>query len=99
MIIRKIIHINRLIFHCRIGAPFLNFIPVLKPSHEMMKFTAMRSKLFLVPIVLTLVHANFCHAQQIVITPDKPNGIYQVGDTVHWRVQWTGQTDAPSAHY
>ncbi len=59
----------------------------------------MRFKLFPVPIVFALVQANFCHAQQIVISPDKPQGVYQVGDTVHWRLQWTGQTDAPPAHY
>jgi cephalosporin-C deacetylase-like acetyl esterase len=46
-----------------------------------------------------LVQANFCCAQQIVITPDKPTGVYRVGDNVHWRLEWTDGSDAPPAHY
>ena len=59
----------------------------------------MRLKLFPVPALFALVQANFCHAQQIVITADKPTGVYQVGDRVHWRVEWMGTTNAPPAHY
>jgi cephalosporin-C deacetylase-like acetyl esterase len=63
------------------------------------QFAVMRFKLLLVPILFALAQANFCHARQIVVAPDKPNGVYQIGDTVHWRLQWTGQTDAPPAHF
>ena len=47
---------------------------------------------------VTLIAASLCAAQQMVITPDKPSGVYQVGDTVHWTVEWKG-TNAPAAHY
>jgi cephalosporin-C deacetylase-like acetyl esterase len=41
---------------------------------------------------------NSCQAQQMTVVPDKPNGVYQVGDTVHWTVEWKG-TNAPAARY
>ncbi|MGA3283349.1 MAG: acetylxylan esterase [Verrucomicrobiota bacterium] len=43
--------------------------------------------------------ANFCCAQPMVVAPDKSNGIYQIGETVHWTVEWRGGTNAPAAHY
>ena len=51
-----------------------------------------------VSIFVTLITASLCGAQQMVITPDKPSGVYQVGDTVRWTVEWKG-TNAPAAHY
>ena len=38
-------------------------------------------------------------AQQLVLTADKADGIYQAGDTAHWRIEWTGRSDPPPAHY
>jgi cephalosporin-C deacetylase len=35
----------------------------------------------------------------MVVAPDKSNGVYQDGDTVHWTVEWKGGTDVPAAHY
>ena len=35
----------------------------------------------------------------MAVMPDKPNGVYQVGDTVHWVVEWKGESNAPAAHY
>ena len=33
------------------------------------------------------------------VTPDTASGVYQVGDTVHWQVEWKGEANPPSAHY
>ena len=35
----------------------------------------------------------------MVVTPDRTDGVYQVGDTVHWTVQWQGGSNAPAARY
>ena len=35
----------------------------------------------------------------MVVTADKTNGLYQAGDTVHWRVDWKGEGSPPPAHY
>jgi len=48
---------------------------------------------------LFLAIANFSGAQLMVVAPDKPDGIYQVGDTVHWTIEWKGGDIAPAAHY
>jgi cephalosporin-C deacetylase-like acetyl esterase len=64
-----------------------------------MQFAAMRFKPLSGLVLFALVHASIGGAQQIVITPDNPKGVYQVGDRVHWRLDWTGRTDAMSAHY
>ncbi|MFZ0826042.1 MAG: acetylxylan esterase [Verrucomicrobiia bacterium] len=61
----------------------------------------MRSKYFspLAVAVIAMVCANPCRAQQMVVTPDQSNGVYQVGNTVHWQVEWKGETNPPPAHY
>ena len=62
----------------------------------------MRSKFLSILVVaaIALAGANPCRAQQITITPDKTNGVYQVGDTVQWRVEWMGEaTNAPVVRY
>ncbi|MGO8837821.1 MAG: acetylxylan esterase [Limisphaerales bacterium] len=61
----------------------------------------MRSKFFnaLNFAVVTLAAANLCLGQQLVVAPDQTNGIYQVGETVHWQVEWKGDSNPPSAHY
>jgi len=33
------------------------------------------------------------------VAPDRTGGVYQVGDTVHWRVTWNAETNPPPAHY
>jgi cephalosporin-C deacetylase len=51
---------------------------------------------------LSLVYlfvASLCQAQQMVVVPDRTNGIYQVGNTVYWTVEWEGGSNAPAAHY
>jgi cephalosporin-C deacetylase len=61
----------------------------------------MRSKYLFIPgiAVIALVWTNPCRAQPMVVTADKSNGVYQVGDTVHWRVEWKGATNTPPARY
>ena len=35
----------------------------------------------------------------MVVAPDRTNGVYQVGETVHWTIEWTDGSNAPAAHY
>jgi hypothetical protein len=48
---------------------------------------------------MALLAAALCQAQQLVVAPDRAGGVYQVGDTVHWRIEWKGQADPPPVHY
>jgi cephalosporin-C deacetylase-like acetyl esterase len=52
----------------------------------------------LTPAFLALVIASLGRAQ-MTVTPDRPGGVYQVGDTVHWTVGWKGESNAPAAHF
>ena len=47
---------------------------------------------------VALVPATLCRAQ-MTVAPDRTNGIYQIGDTVHWTVEWKGGSNPPAAHY
>ncbi|MGA2801999.1 MAG: acetylxylan esterase [Verrucomicrobiota bacterium] len=59
----------------------------------------LKSSCILILALGALMAANLCRAQQMVVTPDKSNGVYQVGDTVHWTVEWKGNSSAPAAYY
>jgi cephalosporin-C deacetylase len=50
-------------------------------------------------VASALVCADLCRAQELTIAPDRTNGVYQVGDTVHWQIGWNGQTNPPPARY
>ena len=50
-------------------------------------------------VLAVLSAADSCCAQLVEITPDKTNGIYRVGDTVHWTVTWQGSSNAPATQY
>jgi len=52
--------------------------------------------LLLAPLLAATVPGQ---AQPMVVAPDKTNGVYQVGDTVHWTIDWEGGNNAPVAHY
>jgi cephalosporin-C deacetylase-like acetyl esterase len=58
----------------------------------------MRSKYPCVSVftLVALIAASCCRAQ-MVVAPDRPGGVYQVGDTVHWTVNWEGESNAPAA--
>lgn len=49
--------------------------------------------------LVVLYAAAIGWAQQIEIKPDRTDGIYQVGDIVHWTVTWQGTSNAPAAQY
>jgi cephalosporin-C deacetylase-like acetyl esterase len=61
----------------------------------------MRSQYFYISILtsITLTAATFGHAQPMLVVPDKTNGVYQVGDTVRWTVEWKDGSNAPAARY
>ena len=48
---------------------------------------------------LTLAAVNLCFGQPLTVNPDHTNGIYQVGETVHWQIGWTGESNPPPVHY
>ncbi len=54
---------------------------------------------------MALLSANLCLAQNrqapplFLVSPDHTNGIYAVGDTVHWSIQPDGTHTASQAHY
>ncbi|MGP8201513.1 MAG: acetylxylan esterase [Limisphaerales bacterium] len=54
---------------------------------------------------LALFCASLCHGQirqgppPFVVSPDHTNGIYAVGETVHWRIEVAGANAVPQAHY
>ena len=57
-----------------------------------------RSSVLLIALVV-LSAADPCRAQLVEIAPNKTNGIYRVGDTVHWSVTWQGSSNAPATQY
>ena len=40
-----------------------------------------------------------CVAQDLIVTPDKPDGIYQIGEPIHWQIQWKGEGSVGEASY
>jgi len=50
-------------------------------------------------VALASLTACFCQAQPLAVAPDRASGIYQVGDAVHWRVEWKDKTTPPPVHY
>lgn len=49
------------------------------------------------------LHPSRVHLVQTVqtmsVAPDNAAGVYRVGDTVHWKIEWKGDSDPPAAHY
>jgi cephalosporin-C deacetylase-like acetyl esterase len=70
-----------------------------------MKNRPFLSRVFLcATVALALPCANRCLAQNsppapFAISPDHSNGIYDVGQTVHWRIQAADTNAMPHAHY
>jgi cephalosporin-C deacetylase len=46
-----------------------------------------------------LACASPCAAQQLVVSPDKPSGVYAAGDTVRWTIAWRRDAAPPAARY
>ena len=59
--------------------------------------TAQRRAGSLALLLCLLLFAGAANAQRLVVTTDHADGIYQAGDTVHWRVLWEGGGTPPSA--
>jgi cephalosporin-C deacetylase len=61
----------------------------------------MRSKLFtgFRLVAVALAAANLGLAQPLTVHPDHANGIYQVGETVRWQIEWSGGSNPPPARY
>ena len=49
--------------------------------------------------ILTAFVASGLCGGQMVVTVDKPTGVYQPGETVHWTVTWQGKANPPAARY
>ncbi|HEY2828151.1 MAG TPA: acetylxylan esterase [Pirellulales bacterium] len=43
--------------------------------------------------------AGVCHAQDLLVTPDKPEGVYEIGEPIHWNIQWKGEGGVSEATY
>lgn len=50
-------------------------------------------------LTLALLLPTAIHAEDLAISTDRTNGVYEVGETVHWRVDWIGTNPAPSLRY
>src|ERR1019366_10510792 len=59
----------------------------------------MRFKCFSLLTILVFAGAGLCGAQPMGVAPDRTNGVYEVGDTVHLRVTSNAETSPPPAHY
>jgi cephalosporin-C deacetylase-like acetyl esterase len=50
-------------------------------------------------ILLTLCLAHTVRAGQFLVTPDHADGIYRVGEPIHFAIRWLGDDAAPAAEY
>src|SRR5687768_9602504 len=48
------------------------------------------------PLLLATTDAE---AQPMTVTADRASGVYAVGETVRWTIEWTGDGAAPAARY
>src|SRR5579863_4016393 len=48
---------------------------------------------------LWLLVPHLCLAQQLSATPDEPDGIYRVGETVGWSIALPAEPETPTFHY
>src|SRR5688572_10074997 len=59
----------------------------------------MRARAKFLVLLCVLIASQSARAQQIVVSADKPDGVYAAGDTVRWTFEWQGDSDAPAARY
>lgn len=52
----------------------------------------------LLPATMLVLLCSTIHAE-IIVTPDKPDGVYQVGETIRWHIQCKDQTAASEAGF
>jgi len=60
---------------------------------------AMRFRCCFIPVLGVLLAAGFASAQPMVVASDKSNGVYQVGETVHWSLEWKGAGEPPATRF
>jgi cephalosporin-C deacetylase len=51
------------------------------------------------PLTCFIFIALSVRAQEMIVAPDRNNGIYEVGQTVHWQVTWSGETNPPAVQF
>ena len=61
----------------------------------------MLSRKISLPVIafIATLCASLTQAQQMSITPDKPDGVYQLNETATWAVEWDGEGLPPSTRY
>ncbi len=64
---------------------------LLKPTAFTMRIAAAWAMVWLAVAV--------SRAQDLLVTPDKSDGIYQVGEPIHWSIQWKGEEPVSEAAY
>ncbi len=74
-----------------IGEKSLRAKRLLKPSKFAMRMIA--------ACVVVWLAAGFSFAQDLLVTPDKPDGIYQAGEPIHWTIEWKGKEPVSEANY
>jgi cephalosporin-C deacetylase-like acetyl esterase len=64
-------------------------------------YLRMRTRATSTAVLLAVLQTFALHssAQQMVVSPDRANGVYGVGDTVHWTVEWRGISAPPACRY
>ena len=50
-------------------------------------------------VALALVGVNCCAAQDLGVTPQRADGLYQSGETIEWQIEWDGAKPASQADY
>jgi cephalosporin-C deacetylase-like acetyl esterase/mannose/cellobiose epimerase-like protein (N-acyl-D-glucosamine 2-epimerase family) len=53
----------------------------------------------IVCLAMLWLSTSICHAQDLLVTPDKPDGIYEIGEPIHWNIQWKGEGPVSEATY
>lgn len=53
-------------------------------------------RLSFIALLFAVVTAS---GETVKVTSDHATGLYRVGETVHWTIEWTGTSAAPAAHY
>src|SRR5437764_6648552 len=58
---------------------------------------AMRRILLTAILGLIVASSGLAASEPLQVTPDHADGVYQVGQPIHWRVEWKGDSPAPAS--
>ena len=53
----------------------------------------------LVTLLVRIAAAQPAVHQDLIVTPEKADGIYQPGETIRWRIEWKGEEPVTAADY